>query len=61
MSKHQYRSELGIISDVLSVIIDCGRHGAIISSISRKANLSHYNSNREMPAVNRFGIGGVYP
>ncbi|MGI0102255.1 MAG: winged helix-turn-helix domain-containing protein [Nitrosotalea sp.] len=42
MSKHQYRSELGIISDILSVTIDCGRHGAIISSISRRANLSHY-------------------
>ncbi|MFZ1075819.1 MAG: winged helix-turn-helix domain-containing protein [Nitrosotalea sp.] len=42
MSKHQYRSELGIISDILSIIMDCGRHGAIISSISRRANLSHY-------------------
>jgi predicted transcriptional regulator len=42
MPKHQYRSDLGIISDILSVTIDCGRNGAIISSISRRANLSHY-------------------
>ncbi|MGI0045865.1 MAG: winged helix-turn-helix domain-containing protein [Nitrosotalea sp.] len=42
MPKHQYRSDIGIISDILSVTMDCGRNGAIISSISRRANLSHY-------------------
>jgi predicted transcriptional regulator len=42
MSKQQYRGGLGIISDILYVTIDCGRQGAIISSIARRANLSHY-------------------
>lgn len=42
MSKQQYRSEMGIISDVLGVIMDSGKQGAIISSIVRNANLSHY-------------------
>jgi predicted transcriptional regulator len=38
----QYRSEMGIIGDILCVARDCGAQGAIISSISRRANLSHY-------------------
>jgi len=38
----QYRSEMGIIADILCVAMDCGAQGAIISSISRRANLSHY-------------------
>ena len=42
MSKQQYRSEMGIISEILGVTMDSGRHGAIISSIARRANLSHY-------------------
>jgi predicted transcriptional regulator len=42
MSKQQYRSEMGIISEILGVTMDNGRGGAIISSIARKANLSHY-------------------
>ena len=42
MSKQQYRSEMGIISEILSVTLDGGKGGAIISSIARKANLSHY-------------------
>jgi predicted transcriptional regulator len=42
MSKQQYRSELGIISDILCVTMDYGRQGAITSCISRRANLSHY-------------------
>lgn len=41
MSKQQYRSEIGIISGILSVTMDCGRCGTIISSIARRANLSH--------------------
>ncbi len=31
-----------MISDILCVIVDCGRRGAIVSSIARRANLSHY-------------------
>lgn len=41
MSKQQYRSELEIVSVILSVIMDYGRDGVIISSIGRKANMSH--------------------
>src|SRR5437879_4040182 len=42
VSKQQYRSEMGIISEILGVAMDSGRGGAIISSIARKTNLSHY-------------------
>ena len=41
MKRHQYRSNLGIISDILSVIMDDGSEGSMISSISRRANLSN--------------------
>jgi predicted transcriptional regulator len=42
MSKQQYRSEMGIIADILGVTMDGGRQGVIVSAISRRANLSHY-------------------
>jgi predicted transcriptional regulator len=42
--KQQYRSELGIVSEILQVTMDCGIQGAIISSIARRANLSHYTA-----------------
>ena len=42
ISKQQYRSEMSIISEILSVTMDGGKGGTIISSISRRANLSHY-------------------
>jgi predicted transcriptional regulator len=42
ISKKQYRSEMGIISEILCLTMDSGRGGAIISSIARGANLSHY-------------------
>jgi hypothetical protein len=35
---------MGIISDILRVTMDFGRQGAIISSIDRRANLSHYTA-----------------
>ena len=41
MSRQQYRSGVGIISDILSAIMYDGRQGTIISSIARRANLSH--------------------
>lgn len=46
MVKQQYRSEIGILSDILSTIADSGRSGVIISTISRVANVS-YNSVNE--------------
>ena len=56
MSKQQYRSELGIISDVLQVTIDCGRNGAIISAIARGANLSHYTAVEKCQKLVSFGL-----
>lgn len=41
--KQQYRSEIGIIHDILSIIVESGRGEVIISAISRMANVS-YNS-----------------
>ncbi|MFQ6025678.1 MAG: winged helix-turn-helix domain-containing protein [Nitrosopumilaceae archaeon] len=42
MSKQQYRSEMGIMADILDVAMDGGIQGVIVSAISRRANLSHY-------------------
>jgi len=42
MTKQQYRSEMGIMGDILDVTANGGREGIIVSAISRKANLSHY-------------------
>lgn len=56
MSKPQYRSEMGIISDVLGVVMDCGKQGAIISSIARNANLSHYTALEKCQKLVGFGL-----
>lgn len=56
MSKQQYKSEMGIISDILRVTIDCGRQGEIISSIARKANLSHYTAIEKCQKMVGFGL-----
>lgn len=42
-AKQQYRSEIGIMHDILGIIVESGRDGVIISTISRLANVS-YNS-----------------
>lgn len=59
MSKQQYRSEMGIISDILHVTKDCGRQGEIISSIARKANLSHYAAIDKCQKTGWFWINGM--
>ena len=41
MSKQQYRSKISIISEILGATLDGGSGGAMISSISRRTNLSH--------------------
>ncbi len=56
MSKQQYRSEMGMISDILGVTMDCGKQGAIISSISRRANLSHYTAIEKCQKLVDFGL-----
>ncbi len=37
-----YRTGTRIMMDVLNIVKECGMHGAKISEISRRANLSHY-------------------
>ncbi len=56
MLKQQYRSEMGIISDILHVAMDCGRQGTIISSISRRANMSHYTAVEKCQKLVDFGL-----
>jgi len=41
MSKQQYRSKISIISEILGATLDGGSGGSMISSISRRTNLSH--------------------
>src|SRR5438093_3624026 len=40
-SVKRYRSEMGVIADILDIIMESGRQGVIVSGISRRANLSH--------------------
>jgi predicted transcriptional regulator len=54
--KQQYRSELGIVSEILQVTMDCGLQGAIISSIARRANLSHYTAMEKCQKLLDFGL-----
>jgi len=54
--KQQYRSELGVISEILQVTMDCGMQGAIISSIARRANLSHYTAMEKCQKLIDFGL-----
>jgi predicted transcriptional regulator len=56
MSKQQYRSEMGIISDILRVVMNCGRQGAIISHVARNANLSHYTAIEKCQKLIDFGL-----
>lgn len=42
MKRKQYRSEIGIVGDILYVTADAGMTGALVSHITRHANLSHY-------------------
>ena len=56
MSEQPYRSEFGIISDILLVTLDCDRHGATIASIARKANMSHYAANEKCQNLVNFGL-----
>jgi predicted transcriptional regulator len=54
--KQQYRSEVGIISEILQVTMDCGMQGIIISSIARRANLSHYTAMEKCQKLIDFGL-----
>jgi len=40
--KPHYRSEMGIIIEILDATMDGGAHGMIVSAVSRRTNLSHF-------------------
>ena len=42
MSKAQYRSELAVVHNIMSLTAHEGFSGVRISKLTRKANLSHY-------------------
>lgn len=42
MTKKQYRTEIGIVGDILGVAANGGVGGVLVSQITRSANLSHY-------------------
>ncbi|CUR52329.1 conserved protein of unknown function [Nitrosotalea devaniterrae] len=54
--KQQYRSEVGIVSEILQITMDCGMQGTIISSIARRANLSHYTAMEKCQKLIDFGL-----
>ena len=58
MSKQQYRTEMGIISDILQTTMDHGTQGIIISSIARVSNLSHYTALEKCQKLVGFGLMG---
>ena len=56
MSKAQYRTELGIVSQILSITMEHGRNGTIISHIARGANLSHGTTVEKCQKLIGFGL-----
>ncbi len=56
MSKEQYRSEMGMISEILQTIMERGQEGTIISSIARASNLSHYTAMEKCQKLINFGL-----
>jgi predicted transcriptional regulator len=47
---------MGIISDILCVMMDCGRQGVMISTLARRANLSHYAAIEKCQKLADFGL-----
>lgn len=56
MSKSQYRTDLGIVSQILSITMERGRNGLIISHIARAANLSHGATVEKCQKLIGFGL-----
>ncbi len=54
--KQQYRSEIGVVSEILQITMECGMQGIIISSIARRANLSHYTAMEKCQKLIDFGL-----
>ncbi len=47
---------MDMISDILHVTVDCSRQGVIISTISRRTNLSHYTAIEKCQKLVEFGL-----
>ncbi len=60
VSQRRYRSELGVVSDILSAIADAGKEGEIISKISRKANLSYDEAIGKCRKLSKAGLVQEY-
>ncbi|MEO9276377.1 MAG: winged helix-turn-helix domain-containing protein [Nitrososphaera sp.] len=56
MSRAQYRTEIGIVSQILSITMEHGRSGTIISHIARAANLSHGVTVEKCQKLIGFGL-----
>jgi len=56
MSKQQYRTEMGIISEILQTTMEYGTQGTIISKIARATNLSHYTTVEKCQKLISFGL-----
>lgn len=39
--KQQYRTSMGILSEIMQIIMDAGMQGVLVSGLSRKSNLSY--------------------
>ena len=55
-SLKQYRSEMGVIADILGIMMEGGREGMITSGISRRANLSYYAMIEKCQKLIRAGL-----
>ena len=42
--RSKYRSEMGIMGDILAVTMNEGQNGVAVLALSRKANLSHFTA-----------------
>lgn len=58
--KPKYRSEIGIIVDMLGVIASSGRHGINVSAISRMANVSYNAINLKCQKLVAAGFVELY-
>ncbi|MBI5146445.1 MAG: winged helix DNA-binding protein [Thaumarchaeota archaeon] len=56
MSKQKYRSEIGIVLDILNLLESGGQDGVIISAISRTANESYNSVNQRCQKLVKGGL-----
>lgn len=54
----KYRSEVGIVADMLCAIVDYGRCGATMSEITRAAHVSHSSASKKIQKLVDAGIVG---